>query len=531
MSAGKVYLVGAGPGDPGLLTMKGAECLARANVVVYDRLASPELLALAPATAECVFMGKEPNTPGGFQQQINETLVAAALAGKTVVRLKGGDPFVFGRGGEELQALHEAGVPFEVVPGVTSAVAVPAYAGVPVTHRGLSTAFTVVTGSEDPTKAESTTDWAALARVPGTLVVLMGWKSLPAIVETLLANGRPADTPVAVTQWGTTPRQRTVTGTLADIVASGNEAGLTSPVVSVIGEVAGLREHLRWFDTGPLFGMRVLVTRSRQQASVLSRLLAAEGAEPVELPTIQIEPLVDFSLLDAALARLDSIDWVVFTSTNGVNAVFDRLSAAGRDARVLGGVRVGAIGPATASALADHGIVADFVPDTYTAAAVAEGFRRFDLDGARVLLPRADIATDTLASGLRSLGAAIEEVDAYRTVTPEGAAARAHELLGSRTVSTVTFTSSSTVRNLVSLIDGDLALLKGMRIVSIGPVTSHTARQLGLEVHVEAMGHTVLGVVAALLDDVAAGQAAGQAHASPYTAVRGQQSDPLANHA
>jgi uroporphyrinogen III methyltransferase/synthase len=498
--AGKVYLVGAGPGDPGLLTVKGAECLRKADVVVFDRLGtSPELLALAPESAERVFMGKEPETPGGFQEQINETLATAALAGKTVVRLKGGDPFVFGRGGEELDALHKAGVAVEVVPGITSAIAVPAYSGVPVTHRGLSAAFTVVTGSEDPAKPESSLDWPALAKVPGTLVVLMGWRSLPNIVESLIANGRSPSTPVTATQWGTTPRQRSVDGTLADIVAKGIEAGIGSPVVTVIGEVAGLREGFRWFDTGPLFGQRILVTRSRQQASMLSKLLADQGAEPVELPTIQVEPLNNYALLDAALARLDDYAWVAFTSTNAVDAVFARLTAAGHDARAFGSARVGAIGPATAAALHEHGITPDFVPDTYTTEAVAEGFRGFGLKGERVLLPRADIATDTLSNGLRALGATLDEVDTYRTITPPDAAAKAHELLASGTLSAVTFTSSSTVRNLMGLVGGDVSLFNDVRVLSIGPVTTATARALGLRVDVEATEHTVPGVVAALL--------------------------------
>jgi uroporphyrinogen III methyltransferase / synthase len=510
MSVGKVFLVGAGPGDPGLLTVKGAECLKHADVVVYDRLASPELLALAPATAERVFMGKEPETPGGFQQQINDTLSAAALQGKVVVRLKGGDPFVFGRGGEEIDTLIEAGVPYEVVPGITSAIAVPAYSGVPVTHRGVSTSFTVVTGSEDPTKPGIDTDWVALAKVKGTLIVLMGWRALPNIIDTLVANGKPADTPVVVTQWGTTPKQRSVSGTLADIVKRGNDAGLSNPVITVIGAVAGLHERMRWFDTGPLFGQRVLVTRSRQQASVLSKLLFAEGAEPIELPTIQIEGLDDYGQLDDALSNLREYAWVVFTSTNGVEAVFDRLAIAGKDARAFSSARVGAIGPATAASLRERGIVPDFVPSTYTTEAVAKGFADFDMKNARVLLPRADIATDTLSNGLRELGATLDEVDSYRTVTPTDSSVKAKELLNARAIDAVTFTSSSTVRNLVSLIDGDISLLDGVRIISIGPVTSATARELGVRVDIEATEHTVPGVVAALAaQQIAAAQQQG----------------------
>ncbi len=497
---GIVYIVGAGPGDPGLITVKGADALRRADVVVYDRLSSPRLLDLAPAGAERVFMGKEPTTPGAFQEEINRTLAAAALDGKTVVRLKGGDPFVFGRGGEEAAALRAAGVRFEVVPGITSAIAVPAYAGVPVTQRGVASAFTVVTGSEDPSKPESALDWDALAKTPGTLVVLMGWKPLAGIVRSLLANGRPPGTPVSVTQWGTLPKQRTVAGTLADIIAKGDEAGLTSPVVTVIGEVAGLRDELRWFDTGPLFGMRVLVTRSQQQASVLAQLLTAEGVEPIELPTIEIAPLEDFGAFDDALERIGSYAWAVFTSTNGVDAAFGRLAEAGRDARWLGAVRVAAIGPATAAALAERGVTADYVPDTFTTSAVAEGFGRFGVAGSPVLLLRADIAPDALPDGLRSHGAEVDSVAAYRTLKPSGAGEQARELLGSGSIDVATFTSSSTVRNLVELLGSDRPLLERVRIASIGPVTSATARELGLDVDVEAREHTVPGLVRALVE-------------------------------
>ena len=496
--SGKVYLVGAGPGDPGLITVKGAECLRRADVVVYDRLISPELLALAPPEAERVFMGKEPDTPSGFQDQINDTLVKAALEGKTVVRLKGGDPFVFGRGGEEVDTLARAGVPFDVAPGITSAIAVPAYAGIPVTHRGVATAFTVVSGSEDPSKPERSIDWNSMAKVSGTLVVLMGWGSLPAIVGALIDGGRSPDTPAAATQWGTTARQRTVEGTLADIVAKGTDAGLTAPVVTVIGEVAALRSGFRWFDASPLFGMRVLVTRSRQQAGSTSRLLAAQGAAPVELPTIEIAGLEDYAELDAAVARLGAYAWVVFTSVNGVDAVFDRLRAAGKDARAFGGAQVCAIGPATAAALASHGIAADFVPPTYTTESISEGFRRSVIREARVLMPRADIAPATLSDALLRLGVELDEVVAYRTRVPRNAAARAVELLGGGLDAAV-FTSSSTVRNLVELIGGRLEMLSGVRVISIGPVTSGTARELGVEVDVEAVEHTVPGVVDALV--------------------------------
>ncbi len=351
-------------------------------------------------------------------------------------------------------------------------------------------------GSSMGSAPSAVSSWA---KTPGTLVVLMGWRSLPGIVKSLLANGRPPGTPVAVTQWGTLPEQRTVAGTLADIIAKGDEAGLTSPVVTVIGDVAGLRDELRWFDTGPLFGTRVLVTRSRQQASVLGQLLTAEGAEPIELPTIEIAPLEDFGPLDDALERIGSYAWAVFTSTNGVDAAFGRLAEAGRDARWLGPVRVAAIGPATAAALASRGVIADYVPDTFTTSAVAEGFGGLDVGGARVLLLRADIAPAALAEGLERLGAAVDSIAAYRTLKPADAGDRARELLGSGSIDVATFTSSSTVRNLVELLGSDRALLDGVRIASIGPVTSATARELGLRVDVEASEHTVPGLVQALV--------------------------------
>ena len=497
-ASGTVYLVGAGPGDPGLITTKGAELLRKADVVVYDRLVAPALLALA-SDAERIYVGKEPDTPGEFQTFINEQLAAHAREGRVVVRLKGGDPFVFGRGGEEAMALVEAGVRFEVVPGVTSAIAAPAYAGVPVTHRELAAAFTVVTGSEDPSKPDPQVDWKALSRVGGTLVVLMGWRSLPAIVRALLGEGRSPETPVCVTQWGTLPNQRTVSGTLADIVERGEAAGITSPVVTVIGETAALRPALRWFDRTPLFGKRVLVTRSRTQAGTLSALLSACGAETVELPAIAVEPLADTSALDAALAELEEVGWVIFTSTNGVDAVFERLAAAGKDTRAFSHVKVAAVGPATREALAARGLTADLMPAAYSSRSVADSFAALDLHGVRILLPRADIAPGTLPDSLRGMGALVTDVAAYRTTVPQGAAEAAVETLSSDTIDAVTFTSSSTVRNLVSLLGG-ANLINRSKVVSIGPVTSKTASELGVRVDREAAEHTVRGVADAVVE-------------------------------
>ena len=500
MAGGKVFLVGAGPGDPGLITVKGLRCLRQAQVVVYDRLVNPRLLEEASPEAERVYVGKWPRRKALSQEEINDILVARARGGKCVVRLKGGDPFVFGRGGEELDALVDAGIPFEVVPGITSAVAAPAYAGIPLTHRKVASSFTVVSGSEDPTKPDSAVDWPTLAAGAGTLVVLMGWESLPDIAAALVKHGRPPSTPVALVQWGTEARQKTVVGTLEDIVARGQEAELSPPVVAIIGEVVRFQERFRWFDRGPLFGMRVLVTRTRTQASVLSDMLAQLGAEPVELPTIEVRPVEEPAEMDGALARLNEYAWVVFTSVNGVDAVFQRLEACGKDARAFGGVRVCAIGSATAQALQGRGIAPDYVPEQYLTEAIVAGFARSDVAQKRILLPRADIGGEALVEGLRRLGAHVDQVTAYRTVIPAQARQQARKLVQHGTIDVATFTSSSTVRNLVEVLDGDVKLLSRTVVACIGPATADTAQELGLRVDVVAREHTIPGLVQALMD-------------------------------
>jgi uroporphyrinogen III methyltransferase/synthase len=497
MRPGRVFLVGAGPGDPGLITLRGLQCLQAADAVVYDRLVDNRLLARARPGAELIDAGKVPGEERNRQTETNALLVRLARQGKQVVRLKGGDPFVFGRGGEEAEALQEEGIPFEVVPGVTSAIAAPAYAGIPLTHRRLASSFAVVTGSEDPQKDGSSVAWNSLAQQGGTLVVLMGWENFANIVQTLVQYGRSPGTPVAVVQWGTEPYQRTVVGTLSDIVGKANEAGLSPPVVVVVGEVVELRDKLRWFDSRPLFGKRVLVTRTRTQAGTLSELLSRRGAQPIEVPTIEIRPLEEFAELDGALRRLHGYDWVVFTSVNAVQSVFGRLETLGLDARAFRAARVAAIGPATAASLREHGIIADFVPDSFVSEAVVEGLKGHGMDGCRVLLPRADLAREALASGLSSLGAAVHEVAAYRTVTPEDAGARLREIL-TEGIDVATFTSSSTVRNLAQLLDGDLGLLSGVTIACIGPITAAGARELGLNVDIVASEYTVEGLVDAL---------------------------------
>ena len=492
-------MVGAGPGDPGLITVKGLRCLEQAQVVVYDRLLDPSLLDAAPASAERVFVGKERGRQALSQDEINQLLVDRAAAGKSVVRLKGGDPFVFGRGGEEALTLAEQDIPFEVVPGITSAIAAAAYAGIPLTHRKISTSFTVVSGSEDPSKPQSSVPWEVLARTGGTLVVLMGWAGLKSIMATLRKEGMAGTTPVALVQWGTWNRQRTVTGCLADVVALGREAGLKPPVVAVIGPVVTLREKLGWFDRRPLFGKKVLITRSRTQASRLRVMLAELGAETLELPTIEIAPLDDYAELDAALNReeRDGSRWVIFASTNAVEAVFDRLNHLGRDARFFGNATVGAIGPATADALAQRGINADFIPAGSVSEEVLEELAGRDWAGVPVLLPGADIGREVLAQGLESLGARVQQVAAYRTVTPGEAGDKGRELL-ELGVDVVTFTSSSTVRNLLGLLDGNKQRLESSLVACIGPITAKTARESGLRVDLVAEQHTVEGLVDAL---------------------------------
>ena len=446
-------------------------------------------------TAERIFAGKARGQQELTQDGINTLLVERARSGQRVARLKGGDPFVFGRGGEEALALARNGIPFEVVPGVSSAIAAPAYAGIPVTHRGVAAGFTVVSGSEDPSKPESSVRWEELARSlaahGGTLMTLMGWASIEKIMAALQRAGLSADTPVALVQWGTWNRQRTVTGTLANAAERGRAAGLAAPVVAVIGEVVSLREELAWFDNRPLFGKRVLVTRSRTQASRMCGLLEDAGAIAVELPAIAIVPPEDFAPLDEAVGHLGSYGWVIFASVNAVDSVFERLDAQGRDARAFGTARVGAIGPATAAALERRGIRPDFTPSRAVSSAALEELVAFEWNGVRVLLPAADIGRDELADGLSRLGASMERVTAYRTVTPPDAVQRARDAFADG-IDIVTFTSSSTVRNLLGLLGEDggpgKEALSGSLIACIGPVTAGTARELGLRVDIEAAG-------------------------------------------
>jgi uroporphyrinogen III methyltransferase/synthase len=481
-----VWLVGAGPGDPGLLTRRGAEVLAVAEVVVHDRLANPALLELAPASAERVSVGKAPGRVELDQEGINALLVEHARAGRRVVRLKGGDPFVFGRGGEEAEALGAAGIEFEVVPGVTSAIAAPAYAGIPVTHRGLSTHVTFVTGHEDPAKGQTDVDWDALGRAGGTLVILMGATKVGDIAERLIAAGRAPATPVAAVRNGTRPDQRTVRATLATI----GDADVRAPSAIVVGEVAAL--DLAWFEARPLFGTRVVVTRAREQASGLRRRLETLGAAVIELPSIRVEP-AEFALPDVG-----EYAWLVCTSANGVAALFDRgLAPHGLDARALGGVRVAAIGPGTAAAFAERGVTPDLVPERFVAESLIEAFPPPETPAARVLLARAEVARDVLPEGLAERGYAVDVLPVYRTVRAEPDPADVAAVVDG-TVDAITFTSSSTVEGFCAAV-GTLPDPQPV-VVSIGPVTSASARAHGLRVDAEAREHTIAGVVATLVD-------------------------------
>ncbi len=480
-----VYLVGAGPGDPGLITVRGAEVLGRADVVVYDRLVDPSLLDLAPADAERVYAGKAPGAPEMDQAEINALLVDRARAKGNVVRLKGGDPFVFGRGGEEAEALAAAGVPFEVVPGITSAIGALAYAGIPVTHRGASTHFTVVTGHEDPAKGSADVDWSALARTGGTLVILMGAGRVGEIASRLVEGGLAPDTPVAAVRNGTRPDQETVRATLATVA----DAGVQAPAAIVVGDVASL--DLTWFESRPLFGRSVVVTRAREQASELRNRLEVLGAEVLELPAIAIEP-IEFDV-----PQLDRYSWVVFTSANGVTSFFERGLASGDlDARAFAGLRIAAIGPGTAAALAQKGLHADLLPERFVAESLLDAFPPPSADGVRVLIARAQNARDVFPAGLSERGYEVEVLAVYRTVTATPDPASLERVRGGE-VDALTFTSSSTVTNLCDLL-GEIPAPQPL-VASIGPVTSKTATERGLRVDVEATEHTIDGLVDALL--------------------------------
>jgi uroporphyrinogen III methyltransferase/synthase len=487
-----VYLVGAGPGDPGLLTARALELIASADVIVYDRLIPASALDGARPAAELLYAGKEGGGPSMTQEEIERLLIDHGSAGREVVRLKGGDPFVFGRGGEEAEALLEAGIEFEVVPGVTAGVAAPAYAGIPVTHRELASAVAFVTGHEDPSKPETALDWRALATFPGTLVLYMGVRRLPAITERLIAAGRAGDEPAAVIERGTLPPQRVVAGTLATIAARAASEGVRAPAITVIGHVAALHDRLSWLRAPPLAGVSIAVTRARAQASGLASRLRSLGATVIEAPAIKIVPL------DGPAPDLKRYDLVCLTSPNGVRLLFERISAAGQDARALAGCTVAAIGPGTARALAERGVLADVVPKRFVAEALVEALE--DVPVERALVARAAEARDVLPQALWARGARVEVVALYETVAEPLIDSQLQAIAGA---DYVTFTSSSTVRFFFEAAGERLG--EQTRLVSIGPVTSAALRERGREPSVEAEQHDIDGLVEALVRDARRG--------------------------
>jgi len=494
---GKVYLVGAGPGDPGLLTLKAKKALEEADVVIYDYLANKRFLNFCKEEAEKIYVGKKGGAHTLPQEEINKLLVKKAEEGKTIVRLKGGDPFLFGRGGEEAEALFEENISFEVIPGITSAIAVPAYAGIPVTHRNYTSTLAIITGHEAEDKEESKIDFSALSKI-GTLIFLMGVKNLPNIVKRLMEEGKSPETPVAVIQWGTLPKQKTATGTLKNIVEKVKEKGITAPAIIIIGEVVKLREKFNWFETKPLFGKKIVVTRTREQASKLVERLEELGAMCYEIPTIKIEAVVDEKIYQT-IEKLSSYDWIIFTSENGVKFFFKVLWEKGKDLRVLGNSKVAVIGSSTKTFLENMGIRADLIPEKeFTQEGLISAFSRIDIKDKNILIPRAKEAREVLPQRLKEMGAKVDVLPVYETKTCEESKEKLRNIL-EEGVDIVTFTSSSTVKNFFKLIEEtERSYLKDIVFASIGPITSATLREFGFEPHIEAKEYTIEGLVNAI---------------------------------
>jgi uroporphyrinogen III methyltransferase/synthase len=495
---GTVYLVGAGPGDLGLVTLRAKECIEQADVIVYDHLANPEMLSWARDNAEIIYAGKERGESQATQQEINALVIDKAREGKQVVRLKGGDPFVFGRGAEEAEVIANAGISFEIIPGITSAIAGPAYAGIPMTHRAHNSHVTFFTGHEDPAKAESAIDYAALAKLGGTQVMLMGVERLGSITSEMVKHGVRRDLPVALVRSATTGKQETLTGTLEDIAKKAVASDFKAPAVAVFGEVVGLRDSLNWFESRPLLGKKIVVTRTRKQASVLSNKLRALGAEVIELPTIRIEPPSDLREFAELVQDAHMYDWIVFTSANGVDGFFEVFFKLYDDAREIGGARIAAIGPATAQRVKDFHLHVDLQPEEFVAEGVVREFKKNgSIENLRILLVRAEKARDVLPKELSAAGGIVDEAFAYRTVAETRDTNGARRQLAQGGADLITFTSSSTVENFLAL---GLRWPTGMRIASIGPITSKTARDHGLTVDIEARRHDIDGLVQAVRD-------------------------------
>jgi uroporphyrinogen III methyltransferase/synthase len=495
----QVYLIGAGPGDPGLITLRGVEALKKADVIVYDFLANEKLLAFAKPGAKTIYVGKKGRFRHIAQDEINRLMIDYAKKGKIVARLKGGDPFIFGRGAEEALSLRESGIPFEVIPGVTSAIAAPAHAGIPLTHRTLSSVVTFLTGQESPGKGLLLVDWAKVSNYD-TLVFLMGWKNLEEITMHLVRNGRSPATPVAVIRWGTLPKQKTVVGTLENIAGLARKEAIKPPIVTVVGDVVGLREKLNWFETRPLFGRRILVTRAAGQTEEFTEILEGYGAETVSAPAIKIVPPRDYKPLDGAIRKLFAYDWALFTSVNGVRYFFERLYKKGYDVRELKGVKICAIGPATEKAVRERGLKVDLIPKEHRAEGVIEALGRKNIRNKRFLLPRAEVAREVLPEEIKKLGGKIDVVPVYRTVKPLKEAKDLARILS--TVDIATFTSSSTVENFIGLFKKEdlKTLLKGKAIACIGPITARTVKRHGLKVDIMPKRYTLSALARAMAE-------------------------------
>lgn len=503
MKRSLVYLVGAGPGDPRLITVKGLECIKKADVIIYDYLVNVDLLKAARPDAEFIYVGKQGGAHTLEQDEINQLLVKKALEDKIVTRLKGGDPYVFGRGGEEALVLHENRVPFEVVPGITAAIATPNYAGIPVTHRDFTSTFGLITGHEDPTKDESSIDWAKISTGIGTLAFYMGIKNLPYITGQLMKHGRSKDTPVAVIRWGTTPQQKTVVGTLDTIVQKAKD--IRPPAITIVGEVVKLREQLNWFETKPLFGKTIVVTRSREQASEFADQLYEHGAQVIEFPTIEITKPDAVQPLDEAINSIQSYDWLVFTSINGADAFFQRLFELGKDIRDLKGIKVCAIGPATEGGIEKYHIKVDCRPPKFVAESVVEELKKITgIKGEKFLLPRADIARSFLPEELQKLGGEVTDLVAYKTIMAQPRNINLVDKIKNGEIHIITFTSSSTVRNFAQIVgEKNIAALNGhVQFASIGPITTQTAEDVGLRITIRADEYTIPGLVSAILKSV-----------------------------
>ena len=496
---GKVYIVGAGPGDPGLITVKGIRCIEEAEIIIFDHLVSEDLLRYAKTDVRLIYAGKQGGDHTLSQDEINHRLVEEALQGRIVTRLKGGDPFIFGRGGEEALMLSAAGIPFEIVPGVTSAIAVPAYAGISLTQRGYTSTVAFVTGHEDPTKEQSDINWRALAGI-GTLVFLMGVKNLPRIAGSLIENGKSADTPVALIRWGTTTQQKTLTATLETIADRAEAACFSPPSILVVGDVVAIREQLNWFETKPLFGKGIVITRPETQAESFAERLLDMGARAIHFPTIRIVAPESWTACDNALAQLHTYQWMIFTSANGVRFFFEHLRTSGRDIRDLKGIRLCTIGPATAEAIEKMGLPVDLVPNEYISEGIVRAFENVNLQGAKVLLPRAEQARDVIPEGLTRLGARVDVVTVYRTINSGREKKELDGFLNNGEVDVITFTSPSTVANFMEIMGQDFVLPQAVKIAAIGPVTAAAAGKAGLPIHILQETYTIPGLVDAMGD-------------------------------